>query len=138
MLRRVCSYGPVMPSVQVLPTDLLAAAAPLRAASAALRDVADQRRRLLGLADALPHPLVRAAVADFVTSAELAVWELSETLRWLSNHLVQAQEWYRSTEDAIARRIPVLTPRTDYPALLPPAAVTLSPAPQPGSAPVPP
>ncbi len=124
-----------MSTVQVLPADLLAAAGPLRAAAVALRELADQRRRLLDLAGAAPSDLVRTAVGEFVRAGELAVWDLSETLLWLSEHLQQAESWYRTTEDAVARSLPVLAPRTDFPALRPaPPGESGRPAPQPQAA----
>ncbi len=128
-----------MSTVQVLPADLLAAAAPLRAASASLRALADQRRQLLELASAAPSELVRAAIGDFVRVGELAVWDLSEALSWLSDHLSQAQDWYLTTERAVARSLPVLAPRTDFPPLrLPPATPFEGgavPQPRPGARP---
>lgn len=125
-----------MPTIRVLPADLLAAAEPLRVASVALRALADQRRRLLDLASAAPSELVRAALGDFVRAGELAVWDLSEALSWLSTHLREAEDWYRTTEDAVARSLPVLAPRTDFPPLRPAHDSGAVPQPRAGAAPV--
>ena len=92
-----------MPTIQVIPTQLSAAAAPLQAVGHGLRELADRRWDLQGLLDQAPTPSVRDAFDDFLGAWTPASLDLSDAVLELAQALQYAARFYADRESAIAR-----------------------------------
>jgi hypothetical protein len=122
--------------LKVVPPQLTAAAAPLRAAAEVLDEVADGGRDLRGLVASAPSEELRDAVHDCLRAYELATWELAAQTRSLAYRLGAAAAYYGDLERAVAHRMPHLPPRADMPPLRDQVVPVLTPAPRPAPAPV--
>jgi hypothetical protein len=123
--------------IEVLPRELLAAAAPLRRAAEALEDVADHRRSLADLIGASPSARLVDAFRSFLASWELVVWSAGEDAGGFADRVELAGAYYAARESAIARGVPDVTPWGDMPALRETAAPVLVPHPAPAPSPAP-
>lgn len=96
---------------EVVPSELPAAAQPVREAAAVLDEVADRGRELTRLVGTAPSHVFRDAVRDCLRSYELATWELAEETAWLAQRLADAAGHYAHVERSTAEGQPQLTPR---------------------------
>jgi hypothetical protein len=127
-----------VPTIEVLPAELRAAAEPLRRAAEALEDVANSRRPLHHLLEASPSARLAEAFRGFLAAWELTVWSAADDAAGFADHLELAGAYYAQRELAIARSVPVTTPWGDMPSLRDPVARVEVPHPVAQAAPVPP
>jgi len=92
-----------VPTIEVIPTQLSAAAAPLKAVGGGLRELADRRWDVQGLLDQAPSTSVRDAFDDFLGAWTPASLDLSDAVLELAQALQHAARFYADRESAIAR-----------------------------------
>lgn len=92
-----------MPTIEVIPSQLSAAAAPLEAVGDRLRELADRRWDVQGLLDQAPTASVRDALDDFLGAWTPASLDLSDAVVELAQALRYAARFYADRESAIAR-----------------------------------
>jgi UDP-N-acetylmuramyl pentapeptide synthase len=90
-------------AIEVIPDELVAAAAPLRAAGQALRDLGDARRAVLGLLTEVPSAELREAFGQYVKAWSHVALDSGDEARELAEALGYAAGWYADREAALAR-----------------------------------
>ena len=98
--------------IEVIPDELVAAAAPLHATGGALQSLGDARRQLIDLADGSPDDELRSAFAEYVEAWSHVALDLGDQAVELGAALGYAARWYAERERALAggftfsRRLP--------------------------------
>lgn len=92
-----------MPRIEVIPAELIATAAPLRAIADGLRELADSRWPVQRLVDSSPSAELRQALDDLLGAWTPIALDLSDTAIELAEALARAGAYYRDLEDAVAR-----------------------------------
>lgn len=92
------------------PPEITDAAVPLRVATEVLRQLRDDHKRVVALADSSPSVLVRASLQTFVGRWSQSSWALQDTTDSLAMNLRWAAESYRGTEADLARRLVLANP----------------------------
>lgn len=90
-------------AIEVVPGELVAAAAPLRQAGRALRDLGDARRQLIDLVDGAPDGELREAFGAYVKAWSHVALDLGDQAVELGEALDEAARWYVDRERALER-----------------------------------